>query len=79
MEGLVEKHMPISSDDSMKMIFGDQRLWASVIVRLQHRFNSNYNGKYDSSAIRNTIFTREYFLSRTLTDVNRSSGKDVSV
>ena len=77
-EGLVDKHMPINSDDSMKLIFGDHRLWPSVILRLQNRFNVSYEGKYDSSAIRNNIFGREYFLSRTLTDVKRSSGKDVS-
>ena len=78
METLVDGHMPVNSDDSMKIIFGDQRLWPSVIVRLQKCFPVGTKSKYDIMVVRNNIFSKEYILSRTLTDQKRRRGKDVS-
>ena len=78
METLIEKNLPVKSDLEMKLVFGDQRLWPSVVARLQQVFPPGNKHKYDMMVIRKNIFHDDYVKSRTLTDQGRRRGKNVS-
>ena len=77
-ETLVETHLPVKSDLSMKLIFGDQRLWPSVVARLLKVFPPGNKHKYDMMVIRKNILHNDYVKSRTLTEQGRRRGKSVS-
>ena len=79
MEKLVNENMPISSDDSMKLIFGDQRVWPSAIAWLQTNCPEDQNGPgYEMFHIRELIFDKAYCTKRVLSAVGRRRGEDVS-